>query len=263
MAALTWTTLETACLAETAKVQPPYTVPSADFAVIFPQATSYAEGRIYKEFGGLLATRQQNTSLQTTPSVRTVGLAGMVNAGGGPIIVPERFALFLPGAGGTGSPSRVQFDRASLDVIDMIWPQFISTQPPSLTDFNPRYWDLLDDHTIVMAPTPDAVYTCEVTGLFQPTPIGPGNESPTPLTVTSTYLSTVYPELLLAACMVYLCGALLHNFGAQSDAPQRAISWENLTQELMTIAKAEEMRRRGMKPNYPMPAPPMPARPAA
>lgn len=262
MSALTWTTLQTACLAETAKVQPPYTVPSADFAVIFPQATSYAEGRIYKEFGGLLATRQQNTSLSTAGGQRTVSMAAMVNPNGGPIIVPERFALYT--ATVPNVPFiRVQFDRASLDVIDMVWPQQAQVLAPSATDFAPRYWDLLDNQTIVFCPTPDQAYTCEITGLFQPTPIGPGNESPVVLTATSTYLSTVYPELLLAASMVYLCGALLHNFGAQSDAPQRAISWENLTQELMTIAKDEEMRRRGIKPNYPMPPPPMPVRPAA
>lgn len=250
MTALTWTTLQTACLAETAKVQPPYTVPSADFAVIFPQATSYAEGRIYKEFGGLLATRQQNTSLSTLPAQRTIGLAVMVNPSGGPIIVPERFALLVG-----NPPVRVQFDRASLDVIDMLWPNQFLTQAPSVTDFVPRYWDLLDDHTIVIAPTPDAAYTCEITGMFQPMPIGPGGETPVVLTTPTTYLSTVYPELLSAACMVFLCGALLHNFGAQSDAPQRALSWEGEFSKLMAIAKEEEMRRRGMRPNYPMPAP--------
>lgn len=257
MAALTWTSLLTTCLAETAKVQPPYNITPGDFAVIFPQATSYAEGRIYKEFGGLLATRQQNTTLLTTSGQRLLSLSGMVNTGGGPIIVPERFALLV----GQQIPTRVQFDRASLAVIDVVWPTYTQTVTPNVLDFQPRYWDLVDDHTIAMCPTPDAVYTAEITGLFQPTPIGPANETPVVLTAASTYLSTVYPELLTAACMVHLCGGLLHNFGAQSDAPQRALSWEQQFKELMSVALHEEMRRRGLLPNHAVA--PQQARPAA
>lgn len=253
MAALNWTTLQTALLAETAKVQPPYTVAPADFAVVYPQATSYAEGRIYKEFGGLLATRQQNTSLSTTGGLRLVSLTGMVNSLGGPIIVPERFALV------DSNGNTVQFDRGSFAIIEMIWPSPTATQAPSVTDFAPRYWDLLDDHTIVYCPTADQAYTCQITGLFQPTPIGPATDN---TTTASTYLSTVYPELLLAGCMIHLCGGLLHNFGAQSDSAARAVSWEAQFQRLMAISIDEEMRRRGMKPDYPMPAPPQPRAPA-
>jgi hypothetical protein len=249
MAALNWTSLQTALLAETAKVQPPYTVAPADFAVVFPLATSYAEGRIYKEFGGLLATRQVNTSLTTLAGNRQVSLSNMVNSSGGPIIVPERFALVV----GTNI---VQFERGSLAIIDMIWPQQgNAVQAPVITDFAPRYWDLVDDHTIVYCPTADQAYPCQIEGMFQPTPIGPGNETPTALTVSSTYLSTVYPELLLAGCMIHLCGGLLHNFGAQGENPARALSWESVFSNLMASSKQEEMRRRGLIPNYPTPAP--------
>jgi hypothetical protein len=241
MAALNWTTLQTALLAETAKVQPPYTVVPPDFAVVYPQATSYAEGRIYKEFGGLLATRQQNTSLSTNTGNRLVSLSGMVNSFGGPIIVPERFALV------DSNGNTVQFDRGSFAIIEMIWPSPTATQAPSVTDFAPRYWDLLDDHTIVYCPTADNAYVCQITGLFQPTPISATNPS--------TYLSTTYPELLLAGCMIHLCGGLLHNFGAQSDSAARAVSWEAQFQRLMAISIDEEMRRRGMKADYPMPQP--------
>jgi hypothetical protein len=243
---LTWATLQTALLEATAKTQPPYSTIPPDFAVALPQATNYAEGRIYKEFGGLRATRQQNTSLQTTPNSRVISLTGMSNPNGGPIIVPERFALF-----GGNLPGRVQFDRASLDMIDLIWPQQTIVLAPNVLDFQLRLWDLVDDHTIVIAPTPDAAYIVEITGLFAPTPIGPGNESPTPLTTTSTYLSQTYPELLVAGCMVWLCGGLLHNFGAASDNPARAMSWEATFRSLMDLAIEEEIRRQGLAPNRP------------
>lgn len=245
MAAQTYTGLQTALVAETVKAQSPYTTIPPDFATIFPEAISYAEGRIYRDLV-LLTTRQQNTSLQTTSFSRTVSLSGMVNPLGGPIIVPEQFALIVPGpATQPQSGTRVPFDRADLSLIDQLWPTEATVVTPSVIDYNPRFWALRDDSTIVYCPTADAVYSVELTGLFQPTPLSSGNPT--------TYLSTVYPELLEAACMIYLTGALLHNFGAQSENPQRAVSWEGLYQELMTSARAEERRRRGLVPDVATP----------
>ena len=66
MAALTWTTLQTALLAITVKAQPPYNVVPPDFAYLYPQATSYAEGRIYKDIP-FLATRPVQDRTHTPP----------------------------------------------------------------------------------------------------------------------------------------------------------------------------------------------------
>lgn len=252
MAAQTYPALEAALLAETAKAQPPYATatPPPDFAQIFPEAIRYAEGRIYRDLV-LLATRQQNTALQTSTGSRTVSLANMTNGSGGPIIVPEQFALIVPGpATQPASGTRVPFDRADLSLIDQMWPTEGTTVTPSVTDYNPRFWALRDDSTIVYCPTANGIYVVELTGLFQPTPLSVANPT--------TYLSTVYPELLEAACMIYLSGAMLHNFGAQSENPQRAMSWEGMYQELMTSARAEERRRRGLVPDVATPpAPPI------
>ena len=252
---LTFALLGNNLLALLVKTQPPFNVTDfvggvdAFFAQLYPEAIRYAEARIYGELV-LLGQRTTDSSLLTVPSSRVLNLALMTKQ----IIVPEGLALITPA--GTTSPSqgtRVPFDMASLDVIDLMWPTESVTQTPSITDFTTRMWALREDSFIVIAPTPDAAYTVTITGLFQPSPLS--------ATTTTTYLSTIYPALLEAACMVFLCGGILKNFGAKSDNPAQALSWEAEVMKLMALAKDEEHRRRGLKPNIATPNAP-PGRPA-
>lgn len=235
--ALTYATLQTALLAALSKAQPPYSTAPADFAALYPQAISYAEGLIYRDVV-MLAERTQDTSLATTPGSRALNLSAMTN----PVLVPEGMALITPA--GTTNPAlgtRVWYTMASLDTIDMAWPQEASAVAPSLLDWTPRYFAMRDALSIVFCPTVNGAYTAEITGLFQPAALSASN--------TSTYLSSTYPDLLEAACMVYLTGALLHNFGSQADNPQRAVSWEGIYQKLLDGVRSEESRRRGIVPD--------------
>jgi hypothetical protein len=243
MTALTWTTLQTALLAALSKAQPPYNVVPADFAALYPSATSYAESRICQDIP-MLANRTQDTSLATVAGTRTLTTSGMALT----LLAPEGVALLTPAGSTLATGTLEPFDMSSLDVIDMVWPTQSLTLAPSAADWIGRRWAMRDDHTIVLCPTPDAAYTVVVTGLFAPTPISSSNPS--------TYLATVYPDLLTAACMVWLCGALLKNFSAQGDLPQQAISWEAQYGTLKAAAEHEEMRRRGLTPNVAKPAAP-------
>ena len=99
----------------------------------------------------------------------------------------------------------------------MAWPTESVTVAPVLNDWVQRNWAMRDDGTVVLGPAPGAGYTVENTGLFQPAAMS--------ASVTTTYIGNVYGELLIAACMVWLSGALLRNFGAQSGDPQMAMSW--------------------------------------
>ncbi len=247
MAAQTWNALQTAFLAITVKAQPPYGIPPADFAALMPQATSYAEQRIFTDIP-LLGHRTTNSSLSTTNGSRTINLAAMVNMNGGPIIVPEAFNIVTPSSSSPTAGTRIPFVRSSTFLIDQFWPTETATQTPEVLSFGPRYWAMPDNQTIIYAPTADASYTVEIAGLYQPTPISAANQS--------TYLSMTYPALFEAACMVFLTGALLHNYGSQADNPQQGLSWEGLYQQLMTASRAEEMRRRGLLPDVPMPPAP-------
>lgn len=238
MTAQTWNSLQTTLLATTVKAQAPYTVVPADFETLFPQATSYAEERIYTDIP-MLGQRTTNTSLTTQAGANSLDLTAMANPLGGPIIVPESLYLIT-------SNGKVPFLRASTFLINAVWPNPSQTATPSLASFLSQYWALQDNHNIILAPTPDASYPAEIAGLYQPTPISFTNQT--------TYLSTVYPALLEAACMVFLSGWLLHNYGTKAGTPGQALGFETDYQMLMEGAKAEEVRRRGLMPDIPMPS---------
>jgi hypothetical protein len=232
MTALTYGTLQTELLVALAQSPPPYNNVPPDFASLYPRALSYAEGRICREVP-LLANRTQNASLTTSAGSRQIDLSPIDP----PIMVQEGFSLTTPS--GT-----IAFDRATLDFINLFWPE-ATTMDPALTDNIGRYWAMLDDTVVVIAPTPNAAYTVVSTGLFQPTPLS--------ATTPSTYLSTTYPDLLVAGCMVFMEGTLKRNFGAQADDPKSAMSWEGQYQTLVGACAFEEARRRGIAPNIPHP----------
>lgn len=238
MAAQTWDSIQTTLLAATVKAQPPYGIAPPDFAAMLPQATSYAEGRIFTDIP-MLGHRQSNTSLSTVAGNNTLDLLTMTNTLGGPIIVPESFYLITP-------DGKAPFLRSSTFVINSVWPNSTDMATPSPLSFLPAYWAMIDNHTIIYAPTADAAYSVQIDGLYQPTPISP--------TQQTTYVSTTYPALLESACMVFLSGWLLHNYGPKASNPEQARSFEADYQALMEPAKAEEIRRRGLMPDFPMPS---------
>lgn len=275
MAALTWTSLQTILQAIIARTPFPYTVVDGAFATLFPAATSYAEEYIYNKIP-MLAQRLQDKSLRTTAGSRSISLAGTTL----PIVVPQRLALLVgpnnvglvdgfgnPIVDGFGNPIitpdpapfQVPFLPVSLDFIDMFWPQEALTWAPN--NALAAYWCIeggvaadFSSPTVVIAPTPDAAYQVIVTGLFQQEPISATNPQ--------TYLSTVYPELFLACCMVFISGALLRNYssagGTQPDEPGMPIHWQMQVDRLIEFAQEEEMRRMQQGTNW-MNRPPMPA----
>lgn len=237
MAAQTWDSIQQACVVACSMAPPPYNVLPDDFAQVqFPMAMSDAELHIYRDMV-MLATRTTNI-VQGVPLLTSAGSREVaIPQTGTPIIVPEGFALIYPA--GTTNPAlgtRIPFDAGSLDLIDLMWPEEGTMVDPSTADWYGRVWALKDDHTLVYAPTADAAYSVELTGLYQPAPISASNQS--------TYLSTWYPDLLIDRAMVYLSGALMRNFGAMAEDPKMAMAWEAKYQQDLQGAIAEEQRRR-------------------
>jgi hypothetical protein len=218
-------------LTQYAEQQPyPFTLVSTDdLYVALPRIIESAEGRIYRSLT-MLATRTQDTSKTFTAGNREIDISTISPS----IMVVEGIAAITPVGAISAASYRHQFDMATLDMIDAIWPQYSVTRSPLNTPF--RYWAMKDHQTIVVAPSMDAAYKCEITGLFMPTAISSTN--------TTTYLSTVYPELLFASCMIDVAG-FLRDYGQQSDDPKLALSWQNQFNELRELAMAEENRRRG------------------
>lgn len=250
MSALTWSTLQTTLQAIIARTPYPYSVVDGAFATLYPQSTSYAENRIYHEMP-FLAQRLQDTSLTTTAGSRSISLYGTTL----PIVVPQRLALLTPSGSLLQNGMQVPLLPVSLDFIDIFWPNQSQTWAPA--NALAAYWCIeggvssvdLTSPNVIIAPTPDDAYTIVVTGLFQQAPLGsPGGGRGGGNTVTQTYLSTNYPELMIAGCMIFLSGALLRNYSAagspqQPDEAAMSVHWEQQFDRLMMIAKQEEERR--------------------
>lgn len=202
---------------------------SPDFQAILPNAIAFADNKMYREFT-FLAARTQDASLTFSGNTRTLALQNMTTI----VIVPEGVAMISPVGAIPALGTRTQFYAASLDVIDMFWPTESLTLDPRTTEN--RYWVMQNNNTIVVGPTPNAAWSAEITGLFQPAPIS--------ATTPTTYLYTVYPTAYQAACMIYITG-WMRNFGAQSDNPKLALSWEDVYMKEAASIKAEEDRRRG------------------
>ena len=251
MVGQTWTSLQQSCAIAMGRLPNP--VPASPvydslFVAQFPLATSYAETRIYHEIP-FIASYLEDTSATTTAGSRIISLASTPL----PLVSLEQIRLVVPTATALPAGTMVPFDRVTLDFIDRYWPVEGATLTPSLTSQYGRYWALINDRTVAIAPTPDAAYQVKAGGLYQPAPISATNPS--------TYLSVSYPDLLQAGICVFLAGALNRNFGAQADESGQAMSWEALFQKELAPARAEEMRRRGLVPDSPMPpAPPVPVR---
>ena len=266
MAAIDWTQLQQACaIALTRQLGSAISTYDPLFIAMFPLATSYAEDRINQEIP-FLGNRNTVTGATNVidyekddlgnyilddqgDRIRVLGVGGtpyiawaaFTALDGAKLSVPEQLYIVNGGA-------NVPYDRVSDDFIRRVWPVPTMTVAPSLTYQGGRYWATPDASNLLIAPTPDGSYDVTVTGLYYPVPISAANPT--------TYLSTYYPDLLTAGCLVYLSGALTRNFGAQADEPKLAMSWEQVFQSLLAPARDEERRRRGLKPDVPMPPPP-------
>ena len=59
----------------------------------------------------------------------------------------------------------------------------------------------------------------------------------------ATYISLYLPDLLVAAMMIFMSG-FMRAFGAQSDDPAQATSWESEYTKLFASANVFEQRKR-------------------
>lgn len=237
--------------------------PSTDnnFNNILPRAFEYTEGRIYRELD-FVANRTVDSSTNLTANSRTVALPSItkffviqgvnvissigsatyvtetgsqtyVSEDGTTTYVTETSTLPMPAAG-----IRNRLEMISKDVMDIIWPL---EQGGPLYNTLPTYACLLNTSTLLVAPTPDQNYVLEYTGIIRPSLLAYNN--------TSNYITVSYPELYIAACMVFMSG-FQRDFSAQSGDKDMPMSWENLYQTLKESALLEEQRRKFQSTNW-------------
>lgn len=196
---------------------------STSFNNILPAIITDAEQRIYRELD-FLATRKTDSSLSFAANSRTLTIPAS-------IIVVQEVNVITPASTQPNLGTRNPVQPVSLNYLNFTWPTATVQSIPSI----PTIGSMQDAITLIVAPTPDATYVVEFVGIFRPTPMSSAN--------VSTYLGTNYPDLFLAACMVFATG-FQRDFGAQSDDPAMAKSWEALYQARKVSVMEETQRQK-------------------
>lgn len=198
--------------------------PSSDdnFNIQLPQAIGYAENRIQRDLdlmGTVVAeaggTLQKNEREQTLPVPNNTQ----------PFVVVQSIALYIGGA------LQPPLNPASRDFMDFTWPM---KQSLGATVY-PKDWCRANDLQIIVGPAPAENMSYQAVGTIRLVQISATN-------VTNA-LTDYFPSLYVAAAAIYLAG-YQRDFGAQSEDPQMAQSWENQYKTLLASAVVEEARKR-------------------
>jgi hypothetical protein len=147
----------------------------------------------------------------------------------GTYIVVEQLNVITPaGTTDPNSGTRVPLIPASIDTLDFLWPSSNGSTVPV-------YFSLMDQDVAIVGPWPDQAYTVEVVGTQRFTPLY--------VNQTTSILSTFFPDLLLAASLVFASG-YQRNFGSMADDPKTAMSWKQHLDDLLVDAQTEEARKK-------------------
>lgn len=199
-----------------------YNANDPNFTANLPVALTYAQNRIDRELNLLNTVTGNNTLLLTAGSRHlditpaNINVLSDVN-----IITP----VTAPGPNmGTRNPATI----CSKEWLAAVYG---SSQNPGV----PQWFALSDDVTLLFGPWPDHAYRVELVGTVRPLTLSETNQT--------TWVSVNIPDVLLAACMIWM-SAFKHNFGSQADDPKMAVSWETQYQTLSGSARVEDLRRK-------------------
>lgn len=193
-----------------------------EFTTNLPNALDYAQDRIDRELN-LLNTVASNSSLALTPGSRSLDItAASIN-------VLSDVNVITPS--GTTNPDLGTRNPCTPSTKEWMNAVFGSVAVAG----TPQYFAMLTNSTILFAPWPDLPYQIELVGTVRPQSLSASNPA--------TWVSTNLPDLLLAASMIFMSG-FMKNFGAQSDDPKSAVSWESQYVTLRDSATVEDARRK-------------------
>lgn len=192
----------------------------ANFQTFLPGCIDYAEQRIYRELD-LAETTIIDTTTTFSSGVRYLTLPSTW-------VVVEEVNAFSSAGTTSSNGTRNPLTETTREFINYVYPSDTFTGMP-------QYWNLLSQNQIIVGPAPDAPYLVEIVGTQRPSPLSASN--------STTFLTAYLPDLFMAASMVF-ASAYLQNFGAQSDNPQQAASWEAQYTKLFQSAQGEEVRKK-------------------
>ena len=202
----------------------PVAVSDAGFQTVIPNIIDDAEQRLYKELD-LFWTNTRDHSGAMTAGVRTYNIPQPST--GYFVVVTEVNAITPAGTSDPELGTRNQLLPTSNEMLNVLWPNVSGSTVPT-------YFSMLNPDSIIVGPWPDAAYQIEVVGEIRPNALSSTN--------TTTILSVYFPDLLMAAGMVYAAG-YQKNFGAMVDDPKAAMSWETHLQSLIRVTDLEESRK--------------------
>lgn len=195
----------------------------AGFLTALPNIIDDAEQRIFRELDLL------NTMALATATLNTGTRVLNLPSSKGTFIVVERINVITPATAtvadlGTRNP----LTPVSHEYLDFTWPSQSGSSVP-------QYFAPFTQSTFILGPWPDQAYPIEVEGTIRPLAISSTNQT--------TLLSVYFPDLFIAGSMVF-GAAYQKNFGAASDDPKAAVTWEGHYQTLKASADVEEMRKK-------------------
>lgn len=205
-----------------------------NFIEYFPSLLEKAELRIFRDLDLV-------NSLATVATVSTVSGQQTINIPQNTFIVIRSIQI---------NASMPPLRKVSEEYIKNVWyPGSDQGIPNTYSVFggdqsNPS----TTPYQIAFGPIPDSVYSLLIRGTTRETDLFTlGQTSPT---TAQTFISAQMPDLLMADLMVQF-SAYQRNFGAQSDDPKVAISWENRYQLILAGINGEEMRKKFEPVNHP------------
>lgn len=193
----------------------------ADFLQVLPSIINDAELRTYRDLDLL------NTSTRSTTTLTAGNRNLTLPSYNGTVVVCDEINVITPVSTQPDSGTRNQLVPASDELLNALWPSVTGSTVP-------QYWAMVNQETVILGPWPDAAYTVEVVHTIRPNQLSSTN--------TTTLLSVYFPDLFIAACMVFGAG-YQKNFGATVDDPKAALTWESHYQTLLQGAKVEEARK--------------------
>lgn len=220
-----------------------------NFQTILPDCIDYAELSIERDLDLLVAKGQIILGL-TTPNIQyyavpsTVIVLESLSSQTGPLVPVSRDFI------NTTYPSYPTYllDPSGNPILDPDGnvtvtgivpgaptgpPKYFTLEGNALTTGGPPEQAWSPGQRVLIGPAPDLAYPLFGYGVQRPDPLSAANPT--------TYISTELPDLFWAASMIYMAG-YTKNFGAQSDNPQMAVSWEQEYQRLLKGANVEQAR---------------------
>lgn len=201
-----------------------------EFQTMLPGCIDYAEQRIYREID-LLSTVVRDTTSVLTPGDRNFTLPTTAN---GPFVTVQGINIVTPAGSTVDNGKRNALSAVARDYLDMVWNSSAGAGVPI-------NFAMIDQNNIIVGPWPAAAYSVEVIGTITPNPLSATN--------TTTFLTLYLPDLFIAASLVFASG-YMRDFGAQSDNPAQAASWEAQYQTLFKSANMLELRKKWAGPGW-------------